>query len=389
MLDEVADPTGKQAILDPLRDRLGSLKPLRPLRFARLLFAPFEPLIVPPSTWRPDDVAIPRTALTPLAALVRAGFGTQAAAIEAVIAGHKTDATEVITVAGAALWARAAEILVVSPAPADWESSGLRATFYPPLAGAVVTVLRRASLLRELARDEAIGALTVDHGTITDITRSMANEPPEGCAMVVALVVLQAPSAVRVLRQCVSSVQNTAEKAMLQQALARGMEQGLGRLESQPGVMDEIARAPLAVVGDEVRRLATFLHEMNEDIGSVAHRPRLKAMRERLDEVCRERFADGLDEGLVQPLAAASGALDAAGQTRLEARARDLRSLETVARKIGGAGSYDQLLLQAAETVLVAARAGTLTLVRTLRLVEILAGSGAAAAMYREAHAKS
>lgn len=389
MLDDVADPTGKQAILDPLRDRLGSLKPLRPLRFARLLFAPFEPLIVPPSAWRPGDVAIPRTVLTPLAAVVRAGLGTQMAAIEEIIAGCKTDATEVITAAGAALWARAAEILAVSPTPADWESTGLRATFYPPLAAAIVTVLRRASSLRQLARDEAIGALVVDQGTIGDIIRSMEVEPAEGCAMVVALVLLQAPRTVPVLRLCASSVQNTVQKAMLQRALARGMEQGLKRVESQSGVMDEITRAPLATVGDEVRRLATFLHEMSEDTGAAAHRPRLNAMRERLDQVCRKRFANGLAEGVVQPLATASGVLDGTGQTQLETRARDLRSLETVARKVGGAGSYDHLLLQAAETVRVAAKAGTLTPVRTLRLVEILAGSGAAAAMYREAHAKS
>jgi hypothetical protein len=184
-------------------------------------------------------------------------------------------------------------------------------------------------------------------------------------------------------------VQNTVQKAMLQRALARGMEQGLKRVESQSGVMDEITRAPLATVGDEVRRLATFLHEMSEDTGAAAHRPRLNAMRERLDQVCRKRFANGLAEGVVQPLATASGVLDGTGQTQLETRARDLRSLETVARKVGGAGSYDHLLLQAAETVRVAAKAGTLTPVRTLRLVEILAGSGAAAAMYREAHAKS
>ena len=52
MLDDVADPAGKQAILDPLRGRLGVLRPERPLRFARLLFTPVDSLIVPPSTMR-------------------------------------------------------------------------------------------------------------------------------------------------------------------------------------------------------------------------------------------------------------------------------------------------------------------------------------------------
>ncbi|WP_158924201.1 hypothetical protein [Acidisphaera sp. S103] len=389
MLDDVADPAGKQAILDPLRDRLGSLKPVRPLRFARLLFTPFEPVIVPPSAWRPGDVAIPRSVLTPLSAVVRTGFGAEASAIDAIIASHKTDATDVVTVAGLALWPRAAELLAVSPTPGDWETTGLRSTVYPPLAGAVVTVPRRAAWLRCLARDQAIGALAADQRTIENILRSMADEPPEGCAMVVALILLQAPHAVPVLRECVASVRNAAEKAILLRALARGMEQVLTRLEAPSGVMDEIARAPLAAAGQEVRRIAAFLGEMDNDSGAAAHRPRLKAMRERLDQACRERFAEGLAEGLVQPLATASDALDAAGQTLLETCARDLRSLETVARKVGGSGSYDQLLHQAADTVLVAAKSGTLTPIRTFRLVEILAGSDVATSMYRDTVAKS
>jgi hypothetical protein len=69
----------------------------------------------------------------------------------------------------------------------------------------------------------------------------------------------------------------------------------------------------------------------------------------------------------------------------LESCARDLRSLETAARPVGGAGSYDQQLRQAAEKARLAAKAGTLTPVRMLRLVEILAGSEAAAALYRQA----
>ena len=389
ILDDVADPAGKQAILDPLRGRLGSLRPVRPLRFVRLLFTPFDSLIVPPSAWRPGDATVPRTVLAPLSAVVRAGFGAEVSVIDGIIAAHKTDATAVVAAAGEVLWPRAAEILAVSPAPADWDDTGLRSTLYRPLADAVATVLRRASLLLCLSRDAAVGALAVDRVTIEAILRSIADEPAEGCAMVAALILRQAPHAVPVLRQYVSSLPDAAGKAALQRALARGMDQVLTRLESPSGVMDEIVRAPLAVVGEDVRRIVAFLGEMSDDAGSAAHRPRLKAMRERLDRVCRDRFADGLAQGLVQPLAAMSGALDGAGQALLETCARDLRSLETVARKVGGAGGYDQLLAQATETVRAAAKAGTLTPVRTLRLVEILAGSEAAAAQYREAHAKS
>jgi hypothetical protein len=387
MLDDVSDNAGKQAILDPLRNRLGSLKPVRPLRFVRLLFMPVEPLIVAPNAWRPGDATVPRSVLASLAAVVRTGFGAEALAIDEMVAAHKTDATQVTTSAGEALWPRAAAILAASAVPADWENTGLRPAFYLSLATAIAAVLRRASRLRCLSRDEALGILTADRRIIEDILRNIADESAEGWAMIVELILLQAPHAAAVLWQCVSSVQAVAEKATLQRAMARGTEQALTRIESQTGIMDEIARAPVAAVGDHVRRLATLLHWMEHDAGAAAHRPRLKAIRERLDQACRERFAGGLADGLVQPLAAATRALDGVGQTQLETCARDLRSLETVARKVGGAGGYDHLLLQASDTVRAAAQAGTLTPVRQFRLIEILSGSEAAAALYRKATA--
>ncbi len=87
---------------------------------------------------------------------------------------------------------------------------------------------------------------------------------------------------------------------------------------------------------------------------------------------------------MVAPLAAASGALDGAGQTQLENCTRDLRALEVVARKVGGPASYDQLLLQASDAVLAAADAGTLSPLRKIRLIEILSGPEAAEALYRK-----
>jgi hypothetical protein len=384
MLDEVSDATGKQAILDPIRARLGVLKPIRPLRFPRLLFTPIEPLIVAPRAWRAGDITVPRSVLMSLSNVVRAGFGAETSAIDATIAGHKTDATQVVTSAGEALWPRAAEILAASSVPADWSETGLRPALYPALASAIAAVLRRAPQLRCLLLDEALGALETDRRTIEAILRDIAGEPAEGCAMVLELILQQAPRAAAILGACVSSVQNPAERAVLQRAMARGMEQVLGRMEGESGIMDEIARVPLAAVGEDVKRISTFLCSIGDDSGGSVYRPRIKAIRERLDHACRERFAAGIAEGLVQPLAAVSGQMDPAGQAQLETSARELRTLETVARTVGGALSYDHLLLQASKTVQAAAEAGTLTPVRQFRLIEILAGSQAAVTLYRK-----
>src|SRR5690349_2615257 len=90
MLDELADPSAMQSMLDPLRGRLSRLRPARPLRFTRLLFTPFDRLIAPPHNWRPGDPSVPRTALASIAKTVKAGLPDEAAAAEAMGSmGHK------------------------------------------------------------------------------------------------------------------------------------------------------------------------------------------------------------------------------------------------------------------------------------------------------------
>jgi hypothetical protein len=118
--------------------------------------------------------------------------------------------------------------------------------------------------------------------------------------------------------------------------------------------------------------------------GVAADRPRLYAIRQKLDAACRERFSDGLNTGLLTPLAVAAGPMDGTGQRLMESCGRDLRELETEARKVGGGANYDRMLTQASEAVVKAAAAGTLTPVRKLRLIEIVAGPEAAEELYRK-----
>ncbi len=160
----------------------------------------------------------------------------------------------------------------------------------------------------------------------------------------------------------------------------------LSDMESDDGLTEEISRGALANVGTVVRRITTFLREI-EEAGAAADRPRLHAIRQKLDVACRERFSDGLSTGLLTPLAGAAGPMDGAGQLLMESCGRELRELETEARKVGGAATYDRLLMQASEAVVEAAATGTLTPVRKLRLIEILAGPEVAEELYRKEHA--
>ncbi len=383
LLDQPALPAGANAILDPLRPRLALLRPPRRLRFARLLFMPLEPTIVPALDWHPGDAAVPRGVLMPLAATVRAGLGSEIDEIEQAIADRVTTDQETIAAVGARLWPRAASILAEAPAPADWDSTGLPPTVYPPLARAVAAVLRRTQRLQELVREATIGMVEPDPASIGALLAGLGAESPEGFGIVVAVLLARLPSAAMHIQQLVASNRGSAESALLRRALDAGLDRTLSHMESGGGLDVAVRSASLRTVGLEVLRMAQLLRDIENEPDTVRHRPRLKAIRSKLDLACRARFGSGLDEGLVAPLTAQAPVTDAV-QAEMESNARALRALEMAARKVGNPALYDALLGKAADIVGAAAGAGVLTQVRQARLVEILAGPDAAEAVYRQ-----
>jgi hypothetical protein len=384
MLDDVADPKVNQALLDPLRVRLASLNLVRPLRFTRLLFLPLDPVIVAPRDWQPDEPSVPRTALAPMARIVRDGLGAEAIFIDKTIAGRKTDAMQAIELAGEALWPRAAEVLAAAAPTDDWTEAGLSIKVFHPVIRAVAAVLRRGPQLRWLLRDGEVGMFESTEQAVADILKDIGKEPPEGCALIARLILLQSPHAAPLLRRFIASSADQTAKTMVRRAIDQGTEQMLSDMERDAGLSEELNRGPLANVGALVRRITTFLREIEEDSGASIDRPRLHAIRKKLDQACRERFSDGLNTGLLTPLAGAAAPVDGHSQKLMESCGRELRELETEARKVGGAANYDRLLEEAAAAVVEAAAAGTLTPVRKLRLIEILAGPEAAAALYEQ-----
>jgi hypothetical protein len=297
MLDALGNPAQAQAMLDPLRPRVAALRPARPLRFVRMLFLPLNPLIVPASTWRVGDATVPRSVLLPIANVVESGVGDAATASRALIAGQKTDAVEAVAKAGGILWPLAAQILTASPAPAEWHTTGLRLDAFAPMARALAAVFRRAERLRRLARDAEIGAVDCDETQLSDILSGLEDEAPEGCAMVVRLILGQAPHAAPLLRRIVAACRDVVQRRRLQRAVAVGVDQVLTGLEHKDEVTVAIRHGTLGNAGVEVRRIAALLSEVESDTGSVQNRPRLKAIRAKLDEVCRAKLEDGMQEG--------------------------------------------------------------------------------------------
>src|ERR1019366_3719591 len=102
-------------LIAPLRGRLARLRPPRPLRFARLLFLPLDPLIVPAARWRAEQPTIPRTVIPVLAAAVEAAFGATGRTVASMIEGRTTEDTAVVDAAGALLWGHAGAWLLDAP----------------------------------------------------------------------------------------------------------------------------------------------------------------------------------------------------------------------------------------------------------------------------------
>ena len=385
VVDGIADPAINQALLDSLRPRLATLRPVRPLRMTRLLFIPLDPLTVPLRGWQPSDPTVPRPVLAPIAKIVRSGLGDLAPVIDRIIAGHKADAEHAITQAGELLWPRAAEILAAAPLPADLADTGLPPGAYELLVARIAAVLRRATQLRCLALDEEQGALPADDTAASEILCNIANEPTIACAMIARLILVQSPNALPVLGRIAGDGRTSDEKQLLRAAMDSAVTAVLTHMERDTGFAHEIGQGPLAAAGAGVRRVLTLLRGIEADKSFASHLPRLKVIHSRLDEVCRTRFAHGIRDSLILPLARASVPLDGKAQTALESSARELRKLETMARNVGDPASYDALLRTASDAVLTAADAGILTPMRKYRLIELLAGSDAAEALYLKA----
>jgi hypothetical protein len=389
VVDDLSDPAVNRSLLDPVRGRLASLRPARPLRFVRLLFTPLDPVTVPLDAWRRDDPAIPRPILTPIADIVRPRLGELASAIDAIIENGQQDQTRAITEAGDTLWPRAAAILSTATIPPDWSRTGLPSAAFAPLAASIAAVLRRGPLLRRLVRDAELGALEPDREILNDILSDIMNEPPLCRAMIVRVILARSPKAVPLLRYIASERSNPDQSAALTGAIERAIEAILAQMASETAFVDTIGRARLADVGEEARRATAILRTIETEAASARYAPRLRAIRVRLDTLCRARLARGVDEALVTPLSSESRPVDGTCQVELETVARDLRTLDASAREVGAADSYDLLLARAADVVRAAAAAGRLTPMRECRLIELLEGPDAAEALYLKAFAET
>jgi hypothetical protein len=379
LIDRMADRGAADALIEPLRARLGQVRPPRPLRFSRLLFLPLDPVIVPAAGFRAGTPTVPRTAVAPLAAAVQAALGPYAAEIEAAIVGRTTADVETVQRVGEGLWPEAATVLARAPQPPGWAAAGLPAALYRPLAAGIAAVLEQAVALQTVIADGMAG-LPISVEVVDAALAKAAANGPSACSFVLAVLLSRLPDADVVLQRAnvwTAQQGNPALRAAFDQA----SEAQFTLLESHDDAETEMVGPDLAAAGAQVHRIIGLLARLGDATAPAARRARVEAIRNRLDASCRTRFANSLASEFLAPLHASVQSAEPAALQRLETTARQLRALESEARCLGSAPSYDALLSETAIVVRNLAPDTGLGLAEKVRLIEILAGPEEALAL--------
>jgi hypothetical protein len=366
-------------IIAPLRPRLAHLRPSRPLRWTRLLFTPLDPLIVPTAHWKPGDPTIPRTCLTILGVMVRAGMGRNADTITSELQDRTTADAQLNAQIGGRLWPAAAGILASAKLPERWGKTGLPAEAFAALAHNVSAALEQVLPMDAIGAEMEFG-VALQFAVLRPILLAAARHGPTALAMVVVLLLARLPQTSPLL-DCGALTGVTADEAPLRDAIVRARAVLLERIEESGGVEALVVGSSLAEAAAGVRQIDALLCGLrNAGDGSDAAR-REAAIRARLDASCRTRFANGLTNEFVEKLQGRGPRQGSAALAYLETTARNLRALESEARRIGSAELYDTLLQETAATIKTLAGSGPLGLVDKVRLVEILVGPDAALAV--------
>ena len=372
LIDSMAQRGAFDDLIAPMRPRIAELNPPRPLRFARLLFLPLDPLIVAPQQFSVGTPALPRTALAPLTSEVQIALGRQMRAIEATIDGHAVADTETVQRVGQMLWPAAGAILARAPQPRGWTATGLLSFLHKPLSRGVAAVLHQAVKMRAIVTDAEVG-LPLDVEALDTFLATASSAGPDAWSFVIAALVGQLSGAAAVLRH-INTWTARRRDPDLRAAFELVSDMQLNRLEQADAMPAGMVGRNLANASAEVRRIAGLLDGLDDEAAPTDRRNRLQAIRTRLDASCRTRFATALESDFLTPLNGLLQAPDPEALQHLDTSARQLRALGTEARGLDSGPIYDALLRKVAVLVRDFPTGAGLAPVDKAHLIESLVG---------------
>jgi hypothetical protein len=367
MLDRLPDRGEADQVLDPLRPRLRTLKPPRPLNLPRLLFMPLEGALVAPTAWRRGGPEVPRNAIRPIADAVLAANPSLAAIATACLSADARDAAGVMKL-GRPAWAAAAAAIGRDPPP-DWAATGLRDDDFRAITAICVPLWRHAEALQS-----AVAAS--EDGPPDGLLRA-ALTPLAGDAFAFQAAVAT------LLRKATKPGGVVACASAIGPAAGPAAERALdGFLD---GCMPVFATEDLAGTAAAARSLARALEDVENSAAGrhLDRRRRLHALRATAATACRSRHAEVLTASVLAQLTGKPATPP--DMVALEETARDLRRIEAAGRRLGDAGAYDRAARDATDSLSRAAREcpDMAERIEIARLAEILVGSDAAEAMLR------
>lgn len=383
LLDGLPQRGAADSLLEPLRPRLSEIRPPRPLTFTRLLFIPLDPIIVNrPADWRLEDGYLPRSALLPLAELVRAGIGPAVGAIEAEIKGRTTDHQRVIDNVGERVWPLASTVLARAEAPPPgWQkASGLDDALFLPLVGVVSYLLGQARRLRNLTDPRQ----TPPEWPLRNLFRAALEEKPEAVPYLVRLFTGALPQCEVIYAALANLVSPQKRNPLLERQIALLLEEEEARLGRFDGASLESAEDVCRFTA-EIERFAALLDGFGAAGAAVkiaAPDVALSETRKRVHALCVAQFEGFLERQVFGQMALPEGEARFEKLAALEDNARLLRRIDRVGRRIANSpAAYERRLAAAAARVKEEER---LDLISRVRLLEIMTGADEAYAYLLE-----
>ncbi len=374
MVDKLPVRGHADQFIAPLRPRLATLRPSRPVNFTRLLFSPLDPMIVVPTTWKRDALAVPRSALLPLSHQVRAGLGAEADEFDRLLVPLTNLHTSEIRSVGLALWPRAATVLAAAQPPEEWaDVTGLQAADYRAIADLAATVLGASGGIESLAWAALHGKPPANHEIEALLNDALATGTG-AFAIIATLLAARLPHAQPVFIAADDISSRRGEPAV-RRAVDQMIDTTIDGIEARLEDTVQLSQAAASL-----RSVVGLLEDLELQCSSrPSRKARIVQLRRTIDTTSREKFSEALDGRLLRPAEALADA-DDAQVCALEAAARDLRRFEGVARRLGGADHYDNSLRAAAGALKPRGDEPPQTMVDRVRLIEILQGAEAAAA---------
>lgn len=374
MIDLLPERGEADALLEPVRARLATLRPARRMNRTRLLFTPFDPVMMSGATWRPGDLGIPRSILAPVSALIFAASDTVPPIPPALDEGDEAELTR----AGQPLWQAAAACLATISIPPAWETpdwqkqNGLTVPMVMPLIPVLRLVLDQAVALRTLPPRRHPDC----EPALTALLSEAIRIGPLGWGIMLRLL-FDAAAPDQVARLALAMARGSRLCTTLQGGLDGAIEEMLGRMEApQPGQAAE-QHDPAPLLG----RL--HLIDRIEELRKLENRPaeeqrRVGRLRQALAAENRVVFEQALQARLVeldQPGEPAPAAMSTQAVLAVEAEARQLRTFALAASRLGHADEYDRLLEQAAARYARNGARSGMTRADRMRVTELLVGS--------------